>query len=238
MEFIDLETGEIIGADEAYETVPVDFGVLFKNVKFNSSPNNSNCSEMLKEHCLSIGEKEIYEPYSKLSLYKETLKKDYSVVVSLIKHIKHRNIVFMSISELCVVFGLSDNKHLDRKLKQLTKRNIIQYTKVNRSNYKVFVNPNLFYRGDSNIYNSLCSKPEWIIDGKPSKQPELFKTVVFDTNNIVCEAVYEEQDSHVKTLINNIGYTDSENYCADVNKNRINMVLNCNMQKFITNYLN
>lgn len=238
MEYVNLETGEII--IDAFEVVPVDFSVMFKDSKFGVSPSNSTDAEMLKEQCLSVGEKQTHEPHVNISLYKEALKKDYCVVSKLINLIKYRNIVFINIKELCDVFGLDDNKNLDRKLKQLSKRNIIQYSKVNRSQYKLCVNPRIFYRGKHSTYLNMCAKTEWELDGKPQTPKELYVEYVFDVTKATMEKemLWSENDDKVQKVIEELGYYDVEEYEKCVGKDRINKVLGCNLQEFITKYIN
>lgn len=237
MEYVNIETGEI--TFDAYESVPVNIYEMFKN-EYYVNPNTATNDVMLREQCLSVGEKQVCEPYINIELYRQILKKDYSVVLKLIDKIKYRNIVFIGINYLCDVFGLSDNKNLDRKLKALAKRNIIQYSKVSRSQYKLFVNPKIFYRGDKRSYIVLCNKQEWIVDGKPQTPKELIVEYDFSVSdaNEEKELVWTIEDERVKKILEELGYKHEDDYEKCVGLIRKNKVLNCNMQEFITKYIN
>lgn len=237
MEYVNIETGEI--TFDAYETVPVNIDEMFKNVYY-VNPNTATDAVMFREQCLSVGEKQVCEPYINIELYKQQLKKDYCVVLKLIDKIKYRNVVFININELCDVFGLSDNKNLDRKLKGLAKRNIIQYSKVSRSQYKLFVNPKIFYRGDKRSYIVLCNEEEWVVDGKPQTPKQLIVEYDFTVGvaNEEKELLWSIEDECVKKVLEELGYKHEDDYEKCVGRVRKNKVLNCNLQEFITKYIN
>lgn len=241
VEYVDYETGEIVVIDyNDIETIPVDFSVMFGNGwKPASSPNNCNSAEKLKEHCNSIGEKQTHEPMVMLSMYEDVLKKEYNVVGNIIKHIKYRNIAFMTIEQLCSAFKLTDNKNLDRKLKQLEKRNVIQYSKVGRSEYKLFVNPKIFYRGAKRIYNDVCAKSEWEFGGAVVEQPNLYVHVDFNVSpaTLEKEVQWALDDEYIETQMKLFGYSKSSDFTETKIKTRVNKVLGCNFQDFITNYI-
>ncbi len=237
MEYVNIETGEI--TVDAFESVTVNIYEMFKN-EYYVNPNNATNEVMFRDQCLSVGEKQVCEPYINIELYKTTLKKDYSVVLKLIDKIKYRNVVFININELCGVFGLSDNKNLDRKLKGLAKRNIIQYSKVSRSQYKLFVNPKIFYRGDKRSYYVLCNKEEWVVDGKPQTPRQLIIEHSFNVSdaNEEKELMWSIEDARVKKVLEDLDYKHEDGYEKCVGRVRKNKVLNCNMQEFITKYIN
>ncbi len=239
MNYICLETGEIIF--NAFETVSVNLDEMFKDVYY-VQPNTATDAVMFKEQCLSVDEKQVFEPYVNLSLYKDDLKKDYDIVAKLIAKIKYRNVAFLDITELCNIFGLGDNKNLDRKLKAIAKRNIVQYSKVSRSQYRLFVNPRIFYRGNGNKkeYRYLCLKPEWNLDGKPQTLKELIVEQEFIVGIATeeKELVWQANETRIDKIFEGLGYKNQDEYGSRANKNRINKILYCNMQGFITKYIN
>lgn len=236
MDFVNEETGEIFF--DAYEVIPVNFDEMFKDTYY-VRPNSATSEQMLKEQCLFVGEKKNHEPHINISLYQKSLKKDYEVVVKLTTKIEYRNIIFLDIPDLCKIFGLSDNKNLERKLKALSKRNIIQYSKVSRSQYKVFVNPRIFYRGDKRTYMALCAKSEWDLDGKPQAAKQLIVENDIVVSEITAEKqlLWEAQDDRVNKILEDLGYKHEDDYEKCVGRSRKNKVLNCNMQKFISKYI-
>lgn len=231
MDFVNEETGEIFF--DAYEVIQVNLYHKFKN-DYYVSPSEATSDKILREQCLFVDEDASRAPYIKFALYQKALKKDYDVVVKLASKIKYRNIIFLDIPDLCHIFGLSDNKNLDRKLKALSKRNIIQYSKVSRSQYKVFVNPRIFYRGDKRTYMALCAKSEWDLDGKP----QAAKQLIVENDTVVSEItaekqlLWEAQDDRVNKILEDLGYKHEDDYEKCVGRSRKNKVLNCNMQKF------
>lgn len=240
MTYIDYETGEII--EDAYETVAFD--AKSHDFIVNRNPNEAKDAQQLKEFCLAIGEKASQVAHIGIMEYKDCLKKDYDIVVKMARAINYRNIFFMNIDELCELFGLDNNKNLNRHMKHLEKRQIIQYVKMSQRDYKIMLNPKLFYRGNQNTREAMIIKNEWVID-------PVVEVSVCDAELVVpdyipkqmdkeFEDVCEKDDEVIRQMIEENGVVSPKSdhqIMTQSNKSKINKVLFMKEDTFVLNFV-
>lgn len=240
MEYIDYETGEII--QDAYETVT--FNAKNHDFVVHRNPNEAKDAEQLKEFCKAIGEKASQVAHVGIMEYKDCLKKDYDVVVKMARIIKYRNIFFMNIDELCELFGLDNNKNLNRHMKHLEKRQIIHYTKMSQKDYKIMLNPKLFYRGNQNTREQMIIEEQWVID--PVSQVSVCDAELVSPDYIPkqmdkeLETVCEKNDEIIRELIEENGVVSPNSdhqIMTQSNKSKINKVLFMKEDTFVLNYV-